>query len=680
MNRLERWIAAGVLVALPIAAPSAQQRPRLGAEEVRELARLLMLEDRRELDTTVLARALGSSHPEVQRRAALAVGRIADPRAFPLLRRVDVGGDTVLAATIVFAAGQLRDSALVPWFDSLMTSAATPVSAAAEAAHALGKVRSDASRASLLRFLARAPLGGRGEAVAREALLSIGRFTTRSDLAPIARWSTATDADTRWRATWALFRPRDPKAVPSLLRLAADASSEVRSWAVRGLTAPQVDSSGTPRDVARTLLHAAARDTDRPTRTEALRALGTYDDSATIVLLSAALDERDLWIAVTAAEALGRLESRAISAERRLVAATAPERPRALRITAMQSLAVIAPRSAVDPAVSLAGDSSVTARLAALQTLARINPNRAREVAQRLRQDPVPALRLQAWQLIHAASDSAMAADVRRGSIVAALQSNDVIERAAALRRLVPWADSADLPVIFGAYERATRDSAPAAASAAIAAVAAIERRARVGARAFLTRFTRSPNAVVRRDADRLLGAAAREHWGPLRPADTGRPLAEYESIIQRHVLVYHDGGAPRAKLETNRGVFEVELYSLETPMAIDYLMRAIGSGALNGVEFGRVVANFVDQQRGMFDHEEVRDEVNRHRLDRGNMSWASAGLDTGRPGYTFGHTPQPHNEGDFTSMGRVVSGMDVVDAIALGDRVVRASMVLMRR
>jgi cyclophilin family peptidyl-prolyl cis-trans isomerase len=70
------------------------------------------------------------------------------------------------------------------------------------------------------------------------------------------------------------------------------------------------------------------------------------------------------------------------------------------------------------------------------------------------------------------------------------------------------------------------------------------------------------------------------------------------------------------------------------------------------------------------------RDEVNRHRLTRANLSWASAGLDTGRPGYTLNHTVQPHNEGDFTSMGRVVGGMDVVDRIELGDRVPRTRML----
>jgi hypothetical protein len=58
------------------------------------------------------------------------------------------------------------------------------------------------------------------------------------------------------------------------------------------------------------------------------------------------------------------------------------------------------------------------------------------------------------------------------------------------------------------------------------------------------------------------------------------------------------------------------------------------------------------------------------------NLSWASAGLDTGRPGYTLGNTRQPHNEGDFTALGRVVRGMDGVDRLELGDRITAARTV----
>jgi hypothetical protein len=36
---------------------------------------------------------------------------------------------------------------------------------------------------------------------------------------------------------------------------------------------------------------------------------------------------------------------------------------------------------------------------------------------------------------------------------------------------------------------------------------------------------------------------------------------------------------------------------------------------------------------------------------------------------------PQPHNEGDFTALGRVIRGMEVVDRFERGDAILSARM-----
>jgi peptidylprolyl isomerase len=107
----------------------------------------------------------------------------------------------------------------------------------------------------------------------------------------------------------------------------------------------------------------------------------------------------------------------------------------------------------------------------------------------------------------------------------------------------------------------------------------------------------------------------------------------------------------------------------------MEYLVRATDSGELVGTEFGRLVPNFVAQQRTIRNASRLRDEVNLYGLRRGTLSWASGGLDTGRPGFTLGHTPQPHNEGDFTAFGHVVRGLEVMDRLELGDRIISASL-----
>ena len=215
----------------------------------------------------------------------------------------------------------------------MLASPSTPPTVATEAAVALGKIKTAGARGVLARYLTATAASAGTAATVGDALLSIGRSTARGDLAPIVRWTTSSDEELRWRATWALFRPRDPAGVATLLRMTRDRSALVRSWAVRGLTRSQADSAALGVAAERALI-SATRDGDRRVSTEAVRALGMYADSAAIRVLLGALKSRDTWISVSAAEGLGRIRSSATVAQLR--AAAGPNRSCALRIVAMQ--------------------------------------------------------------------------------------------------------------------------------------------------------------------------------------------------------------------------------------------------------------------------------------------------------------------------------------------------------
>ena len=215
-------------------------------------------------------------------------------------------------------------------------------------------------------------------------------------------------------------------------------------------------------------------------------------------------------------------------------------------------------------------------------------------------------------------------------------------------------------------------------------AAATLVRSSSVAARALATQVLQKLGEPGRARLDALAAdPAAKGLIAPpgnapgARPAPPKRSEADYRRIVERWIVPDYNGAAkPRAVLTTPRGEIELELYAGDAPIGLDYLVSVIESGAIVGTEFGRVVPNFVAQQRPIRDAMTLRDEVSRRGLTRGNLSWASAGLDTGRPGYTLGVTPQPHNEGDFTALGGVVRGMEAVDRLELGDAVTAARMV----
>ena len=104
-----------ILLTLALLAPSAAfaQRARpapLAPADIDAIARLVKLEDTRSFDEAALTRLVNAAHPEVRRRAIVAVGRILDPRGRALLAGLHGEANAEILATVAFATGQLKDA------------------------------------------------------------------------------------------------------------------------------------------------------------------------------------------------------------------------------------------------------------------------------------------------------------------------------------------------------------------------------------------------------------------------------------------------------------------------------------------------------------------------------------------------------------------------------------------
>jgi len=589
---------------------SAQRRP-LSPADIDAIATLLKLEDTRQYDEAALGQVLKSAHPEVRRRAAISIGRIADPRGLTLLQSARADLNLQVRASVVFATGQIHQPESVAWLGSVLSAPTTPPAVAKEAAQALGKmVRNEparpAARAALIAYLAKAVETPLSAPVIGEALLSVGRFAPEGDIVPIAKWASSRNVEVRWRAAWAMVRSRDtanlphPAALSHLDKLVADPSGEVRYWAVRAFTPPAVDAAGInrPATTAR-LLRLSQVDPDRRVRTEALRALLQFDDETAFGALVNALYSTDFWISGSAAEAAGRFVSRAGRLTALVADVAEPKDSLSMRATVAPSLVTLAPeaRATLQLAGQLTQSESAAGRDAGMRALGRLG---------------------------------------ERG-----LAAFDQIAADPAMKGLLPTHDD------------------------------------------FVLRYVPRPAATRAGGAaggGRAAGAGAGGGRGSA-PARQPRPDAEYRQLVERWIVPDYNGVAkPHVVWETERGLIEIELYPGDSPFGVEHLMRVTDSGDIVGTEFTRLVPDFVAQQQAVRNASNLRDEVNQRGLTRANLSWASAGLDTGRPGYTLGHTPQPHNEGDFTSLGRVVKGMDAVDKLELGDKIISAKVVSLKK
>jgi cyclophilin family peptidyl-prolyl cis-trans isomerase len=135
----------------------------------------------------------------------------------------------------------------------------------------------------------------------------------------------------------------------------------------------------------------------------------------------------------------------------------------------------------------------------------------------------------------------------------------------------------------------------------------------------------------------------------------------------------------PVVTLVTSKGEIRIRCLAHAAPIHVASFVSLVREGFYDGLTWHRVVSNFVIQggdPRGDGwggAGYTLRDEINSSRYGRGSVGMPKAGKDTGGGQIFITHVPTPHLDGNYTVFGQVVSGLDVVDRIEVGDAIIRA-------
>ena len=140
--------------------------------------------------------------------------------------------------------------------------------------------------------------------------------------------------------------------------------------------------------------------------------------------------------------------------------------------------------------------------------------------------------------------------------------------------------------------------------------------------------------------------------------------------------------GNPRIALETSKGVILIELYPQKAPETVKNFLSYVDAGFYDGTIFHRVIPNFMIQAGGF------TAEMKRKSTEAPIPNEADNGLKNDRGTLAMARTQDPHSataqffintvDNDFLNhkgksgqtwgyavFGKVVQGMDVVDAIS---------------
>lgn len=647
-----------------------------------DLGQLLSLEDRRQFDGAILQRA--AQHPDavVRVRAAMAMGRIGDRAATALLLPMLQDQDSIVRTETAFALGELGDRAAVPELAALVSR--FPPNAQGElvieVVTALAKLGGPEAERAMEGILDRhaATSSDRSDRATATVLAEAWRLGRRSSLNRfLPEYVRSARGDWRQHAVYSAGRLRVTAAASAMLDASTDSNATIRAYAARSLVAALADSGVIARDVYLSALRPLVNDADPQVRTNALRALASFADSALVPLVAARLTDRDPNVAIQAANTLDTLKgsrAAAILAERFPAGGSFGFRRAVLLALAHAD----APR-AIETGRAWRTDADWRNRAAYVEMLAVAATPAARQQLHEMAEDAEPRVvgfALNALDQTTSAGDTVVLALAR-----ARLASPDLGVRTAAIGLLAREKNPAWVREFTAAYRRAEADpenDARLAAVAALADIAGLSPAARADVEAqFLAAVPRSTDYIVRRAvAQRFGDAVARRYWGAVFPVETGRSVEEYRDIARRYILGQARPGA--VTIETERGNIVLQLFAYEAPLTVENFLRLADRRYFDGGRWHRVVPNFVIQDgdpRGDGSGGPgtvIRDEINRRRYDRGALGMALSGPDTGGSQYFITHSPQPHLDGGYTVFGHVVSGFDVLDLIVQGDRIRR--------
>lgn len=140
------------------------------------------------------------------------------------------------------------------------------------------------------------------------------------------------------------------------------------------------------------------------------------------------------------------------------------------------------------------------------------------------------------------------------------------------------------------------------------------------------------------------------------------------------------------AEITTDYGTMKVEFYTEDAPGTVANFVKLAQSGFYDGLTFHRVIPDFVVQggcpngigNGGPGYTIPCETSGNNQYHDRGVLSMAHAGKNTGGSQFFICHNRKntQHLDRNHTCFGKVTDGVDIIDQIRQGDKMLKVTIV----
>jgi len=616
-----------------------------------KMAVIAILEDMRSMDKGQLLDYLGDPDPNVRAAAARALGRINWPEtAGSVAKLLDDSVETVRREA-AFAIGQMRDTtAFLSLTMNLDDEKSNPVKA--EMIKSLGKLGNLVAVAMIREYMDDPDPEIRG-AVA----LALSRMRGHNRVQDLIELSRDSIEDVRWKAVFAMMQTGDSTSFGRLEWCLKDSNDLVRMFAAKSIGVLG-DSTGMSD-----LTDRLRRERNNIVKLNIIQSISQIGDKRALKsLLNVLSEDNPDYVKAEAVRAIGILKlEKTVS---RILPFAESDNP-LLRGNTYKTLAVLDGIIFLKNAYPYLEGANWYDKMRILDALSEVKANGSRIIAGELFEDPDFRVRRTALHTLMQLSspelrdyidkalvDPDLSVQLSAIEIIASqratVYSNKLVDvfdnatdkdkiRQAIVEILGSWYDSASVtPNVYNVFARALEDD----------------------------------NRRVKKAAVMAFLRLRENYTDRLKPFDTDITGENYDLIFNKY------DSNPKAIIKTNRGDIVLELWYDTAPKTVNNFIKLANEGFYDENIWHRVIHGFVIQggcPRGDGlggPGYSIRGEYYWRPFERGTLGMASSGKDTEGSQFFICHTRLPHLDDAYTSFGKVLSGMRVVDRIEVTDSI----------
>lgn len=221
----------------------------------------------------------------------------------------------------------------------------------------------------------------------------------------------------------------------------------------------------------------------------------------------------------------------------------------------------------------------------------------------------------------------------------------------------------------------------PAVRQGATFAVAQVSPANRDAVRPVLERLATDKDTIVAANAQFGTRLIEEQSYDTVTDNDTlitRYTMAHYDSIVRTVVVPTLLGKPPVVTLVTTRGTLRLAMFGTQAPLTVANFLSLVQRKFYDSLTFHRVEPSLLIQGgdplgNGTGNSDFIHDEYNRLDYARATVGMATAGPNTGSCQFFVMMSPRPDFDGHYTLFARVLSGMEAVDAMQIGDTIISA-------